>query len=367
MKYSVKFLAILFFSHVNFSAFAQLPPYPLPFDYMPANFPFLITEADATAYTQLEYKRIENRLFGNSHIFYAQYSDQAFVEVTVLQDEYSLSDAAYYAELFGKMLGRLPVGLRERVERIELIKSEPGRGIMFVVPGTQTISIQINASENQIDECFQLFCPIEETLLHETGHIVQERIESLIEWNEARVQDNEHISVYAERNASEDIAESVVAWVGMQTPERLYPTPAYRDSTQEFVESIRSTIGHRLEVLDDLFLPIWNRNYSEDEYQSTIIDLETQIMQGNELISGLRNEITSLSSQADDKDHRINDLQSTIIDLESRPVPFFDFKLSQLQIPKVLVGDEFYEIVLKMTDAENLMLQVITAEKLDTQ
>ena len=247
------------------ASFSQAQPY----WYMPADFPLLITENDISAYIGLEYKRIEALPYGDSYVYHAKFSDQGYIKVTILQHEYSQSDAEYYAEFFGTMIGRLPVIFRERVEMLDLRKRENFR-FMYVVVGSGTISIlieEIEAHPAYQEKCtnqpsfYRLSCnSIEETLLHETGHIVQERILSSTSWKEARELDNGLISDYAKKSESEDVAESIVAWAGLRIfpLERLTylgvgPGRANEAHNGLDYETIQSAIGHRLEVLDDMF------------------------------------------------------------------------------------------------------------------
>ena len=239
-----------------------------PFNYMPGDFDTLITEIDPSAYTGLEYKRIEALPRGDSYVYHAKFSDQGYIKVTILQHEYSQSDAEYYVELLGTMIGRLPAIFRERVEMLDLRKKE--NRFMYVVPGSGTITIIISALEQFLDECpdqpsiYQ--CSIDETLLHETGHIVQKRILSSVSWKEARELDNGYISDYAKRSEGEDVAESIVAWAGLRIfpPERLtYLGLGDEAEYRQNAETIQAAIGHRLEVLDDMFLPLIGNDPSD--------------------------------------------------------------------------------------------------------
>lgn len=141
--------AIKTLAAISLACVTCVPAFAQPFDYMPAVFSSLITENDTSAYIGLEYKRIEALPYGDSYVYHAKFSDQGYIKVAILQHEYSQSDAEYYAEFFGTMIGRLPVIFRERVEMLDLRERESGR-FMYVVPGSGTISILIGAVEGQI-------------------------------------------------------------------------------------------------------------------------------------------------------------------------------------------------------------------------
>ena len=349
------------------AAQAQSPP----FDYVPAVFPFLITGDDPSAYTGIEYKRRESLEDGPSYVFHASYSDAGFVKMTASQNEYSQNDASYFAEYIGEMLGRLPAALRDRVERINLRRRDSGsRGIMYVVPGTGTINVLTDGIENQIDECGDEFlqsvygCPIEEIFLHELGHIVQERIENSIDWEEAKNSDNNHISDYGTTNASEDIAESVVAWVGLQIPEKLYPnfTDVTKTLNSDIAEEVRSTIGYRLEFLDSLFLPEWERSSSSTE-SAEILEQEVSTLQG--IVSLLEGEISALNKQTSNLQIELDLLQQTEL------VSTYDIQSGRLRIPRLEFDNQFYEVVLEMAGGGLLevtsLLHVAAADSISAE
>ena len=115
-------------------------------------------------------------------------------------------------------IGQLPFFLTKSYKRVNVFNSmlynkvtKTSSSAMAAPDGTLIISVNADSSlGNPNKRSFQ------ETLIHEAGHFVFNRLEYNDEWNSARNQDPKIISSYAMTNIHEDIAETVVAWVGMR-------------------------------------------------------------------------------------------------------------------------------------------------------
>ena len=92
----------------------------------------------------------------------------------------------------------------------------------------------------------------QETLVHEAGHFVFRAISYSEDFKFTRNQDSKFISKYATTNIDEDLAESVVAWVGLRCkPDRI---------KKIYFKKVSEGIKNRLKFID---------NYANDKAVDT--------------------------------------------------------------------------------------------------
>lgn len=209
----------------------------------------IITADDPTAFESLrDAGHGERRMFDrrlnefvkrDAWLFEAKYNDDLTLEVQV-NPEFKQEVARQHAEKFAIVLGRLPHCLRVDAKTVWIHDGKELFG-----GGNNNFLIHIE----QADE-YERDGILEETLLHEGCHTSLDAYHSTSEgWKRAQAADGEFISNYAQENPlREDVAETFP----------LYLAVRYRSARikPKNLESIQSTIKHRIDYFDALSLDL---------------------------------------------------------------------------------------------------------------
>ena len=195
----------------------------------------IIKKKDPSSFLNLEFVGSKNlkmeesdpdnfNLYENVYIYKALYKNnhQITLRFHPKFNKKKVEDIAYNLSY---AIGQLPYFLTKSYNRANIFKNkiysknDKGKKIsaaaMAAPNGTLIIDITSEAS-NLKKPYFQ------ETLLHEAGHFVFRAISYSDDFKFTRNQDSKFISKYATTNIDEDLAETVVAWVGLRCkPERI--------------------------------------------------------------------------------------------------------------------------------------------------
>lgn len=203
----------------------------------------IITPNDLSTFKELNYQYSTPTF----HYFEATFTDGLTLSVEASTKRFSEAEAAKeFALPIVKAFGSIPYFLREAVEIyvIDPIKPE-GMDLEMRAYEYHKEIRYIGGSLARLQNRGILA----EMLTHEAAHLIQSRFLKMKEWKNARRKDNQGISEYSYKNPNEDVAESIVAWVGA----RLRPGRLLED----VCDTINNTIPNRLDVLDSLNLNIY--------------------------------------------------------------------------------------------------------------
>ena len=195
----------------------------------------IIKKKDPTFFLNLEFVGSKNlkmeesdpdnfNLYENVYIYKALYKNNHQITLR-LHPKFNKKKVEDIAYNLSYAIGQLPYFLTKSYNRANIFKNkiysknDKGKKIsaaaMAAPNGTLIIDITSEAS-NLKKPYFQ------ETLLHEAGHFVFRAISYSDDFKFTRNQDSKFISKYATTNIDEDLAETVVAWVGLRCkPERI--------------------------------------------------------------------------------------------------------------------------------------------------
>ena len=195
----------------------------------------IIKKKDPSSFLNLEFVGSKNlkmeesdpdnfNLYENVYIYKALYKNNHQITLR-LHPKFNKKKVEDIAYNLSYAIGQLPYFLTKSYNRANIFKNkiysknDKGKKIsaaaMAAPNGTLIIDITSEAS-NLKKPYFQ------ETLLHEAGHFVFRAISYSDDFKFTRNQDSKFISKYATTNIDEDLAETVVAWVGLRCkPERI--------------------------------------------------------------------------------------------------------------------------------------------------
>ncbi len=208
------------------------------------DFPDLMKEIDATAFTGLKFveqgqrnmfdRRLDRFEQFSVFVFEAAYADGKPLEVAVNREFETEAAAQKQAEFYATAFGRLPLFLRQEIDALHI---QAGNKLFG---GGRNVLIHVEQGE-----AYQRDGILEETLGHEAAHALDQRYAREAGWLAAQKKDAGFISSYAKENPfREDIAESVIPYFAVRMrPERI---------TAEQRQKIEQSIPARIAYLDEL-------------------------------------------------------------------------------------------------------------------
>lgn len=208
------------------------------------DFPDLMKESDATAFTGLKFveqghrnmfdRRLDRFEQFSVFVFEATYADGKPIEVAVNREFETEVAAQKQAEFYATAFGRLPLFLRQEIDALHIQAGDKLFG------GGRNVLIHVEQGE-----AYQRDGILEETLGHEAAHALDQRYAREAGWLAAQKKDASFISSYAKENPfREDIAESVIPYFAVRMrPERI---------TAEQRQKIEQSIPARIAYLDEL-------------------------------------------------------------------------------------------------------------------
>lgn len=209
--------------------------------------PNLITEADPTNFTNLQYighgqrsmfdRRTVTFVEREAYLFDARYNDGLSIEIQVNPEFGSPEAAQKEAAFYAAVIGRLPRNLRVDVQTVWI-----HRGDHLFGGGNNNLLIHTGS----IAQSYIADGILEEALIHEATHTSLDGAHAASPgWLAAQAADPEFISTYARDNpAREDLAETVLLWMALRyRPQALTP---------ELKRILKKTIPHRLAYFDTL-------------------------------------------------------------------------------------------------------------------
>jgi hypothetical protein len=206
--------------------------------------PDIITSADSTTFTgitaqgtgsRVMFDRRENAFVTlDPWLFKATYGDGLVIEVQV-NPEFSEAAAAFEAEKYATVVGRLPTALRADVETMWI-----HMGVQPFGGGNKNLLIHTGQSALYENDGI-----LEETFVHEAAHTSLDADHAgSAGWVRAQEDDPDFISDYAFQNpTTEDIAESFLTWLAVShRSDRI---------SSELRQGIVNTIPNRLAYFDE--------------------------------------------------------------------------------------------------------------------
>jgi hypothetical protein len=207
--------------------------------------PDIITAQDPTTFESVSYagqgmrtmfdRRVNNWINVNAYLFNATFGDGLAAEIQVNPEFGSITAAAFEAQKYGAVIGRLPTALRADVETVWIHK-----GVQPFGGGNDNLLIHTGQAA-----LYEADGILEETLVHESSHTSLDAAHaSSAGWLAAQAADGEFISTYARDNPTrEDIAESFLPYLALRyRPERI---------SQALADTISQTIPNRIAYFDD--------------------------------------------------------------------------------------------------------------------
>ncbi len=167
-------------------------------------------------------------------VFEATLSDRKPIEVAVNREFGSEEVARKHAEFYAAAFGRLPLMLRKEIDALHI---QAGKQLFG---GGRNILIHTEQGEDYSSDGI-----LEETLGHEAGHALDEKMARHPDWLNAQKLDARFISTYAQENPyREDIAESIIPYFAVRfRPERI---------TEEQLQTITKAIPARIDYFNSL-------------------------------------------------------------------------------------------------------------------
>lgn len=212
--------------------------------------PDIITESDPTTFTGLTPAGQESRLMFdrraddfitlNPFLFDATFDDGLTAEIQVNPEFGNVENALVVAEKYAEEIGRLPTGLRAKLETVWIHKGvEPFGG------GNNNILIHTGQADVYVNDGI-----LEETLVHEATHTsIDPDHKDAPGWLAAQKADPTFISTYAQDNPNrEDLAESYLLFLAVR----------YRRDriSDDLANQIIATFPHRMAYFSGLELDI---------------------------------------------------------------------------------------------------------------
>ena len=225
----------------------------------------IIKKTDPTSFLKLEFIGRKNLkmeesdplnliLYENVYIYKAFYKNNH--EITLrLHPKFSEKKANDIAYSLSYAIGQLPYFLTKSYNKANIFKNK----IYSIDDKKKKLPASAKAAPNGIliiDVTSDVSNPskpyFQETLVHEAGHFVFRAISYSEDFKFTRNQDSKFISKYATTNIDEDLAESVVAWVGLRCkPDRI---------KKIYFKKVSEGIKNRLKFID---------NYANDKAVDT--------------------------------------------------------------------------------------------------
>ncbi len=216
----------------------------------------IIKKTDPTSFLKLEFIGRKNLkmeesdplnliLYENVYIYKAFYKNNH--EITLrLHPKFNEKKANDIAYSLSYAIGQLPYFLTKSYNKANIFKNK----IYSIDDKKKKLPASAKAAPNGIliiDVTSDVSNPskpyFQETLIHEAGHFVFRTISYSEDFKFTRNQDSKFISKYATTNIDEDLAESVVAWVGLRCkPDRI---------KKNYFKKVSEGIKNRLTFIDN--------------------------------------------------------------------------------------------------------------------
>tara|TARA_B100000214_G_scaffold325608_1_gene263230 strand:- start:339 stop:1493 length:1155 start_codon:yes stop_codon:yes gene_type:complete len=184
-------------------------------------------------------------LYENVYIYKALYKNNH--EITLrLHPKFNKKKVENIAYDLSYAIGQLPYFLTKSYNKANIFKNkiysknDKGKKMSAAAMAgpNGTLIIDLTSEVSNLKKPY-----FQETLLHEAGHFVFRAISYSDDFKFTRNQDLKYISKYATTNIDEDLAETVVAWVGLRCkPERI--------KKSDF-EKVSEGIKNRLKFIDN--------------------------------------------------------------------------------------------------------------------
>ena len=216
----------------------------------------IIKKTDPTSFLKLEFigrknlKMEENDplnliLYENVYIYRAFYKNNH--EITLrLHPKFNEKKANEVAYSLSYAIGQLPYFLTKSYNKANIFKNkiysidDNGKKLPAAAKAAPNGTLIIDVTSEYSNTSKNFF---QETLVHEAGHFVFRAISYSEDFKFTRNQDSKFISKYATENIDEDLAESVVAWVGLRCkPDRIKKT---------HFKKVSEGIKNRLKFIDN--------------------------------------------------------------------------------------------------------------------
>lgn len=185
--------------------------------------------------------RLQDTATVNAHLFEALFADGFTTQVQV-NPEMDSTTAHAEAQQYAHILGQMPSVLRSAVDTVWV---QGGEGDWWAIWWAGTLLLHLDFGDELLGVGLA-----EEIMLHEMSHMgLEEQHDTTAAWLAAQEADQRFITDYAaEFPASEDMAESFVAWVAVRfRADRLDPG---------VLSTIEATIPNRLAYFDGLGLDL---------------------------------------------------------------------------------------------------------------
>ncbi|MDE2838661.1 MAG: hypothetical protein OXL97_14335 [Chloroflexota bacterium] len=182
-------------------------------------------------------RRVDAWITVNAHLFAVRYEGREIIEFQVNPEFGSKEAARAEVDTYASALGRLPLFLLSRVDKVTI---NDGYELWGGNGQDRSILIHTDKGREYIQEGF-----LEEVMIHEAAHVSLDGVHEYSQgWREAQVKDCGFISEYArEHPYREDVAESFLPYYALRYyPERL------ADSDRA---AILNAIPHRIAFFDE--------------------------------------------------------------------------------------------------------------------
>jgi hypothetical protein len=227
------------YGSINYARARSLTPY-----YQAISFSKnIVTEEDPSTYQGLVYQGANSSFLPDSRssisstnvsafLFIAAYENKN-INITVNPEFGNQKIAEQVATFYANVIGRLPLFLRDGINEVYV-----NRGFEPLLGKDNALVIY-----SQLADSFNTDGILEEVLIRESVHAsLDAEISESSEWHSAKIDDGKAISQLAADRSNEDLAESVLAYLG--TRYRANRIPASVEQT------IMNTIPNRIDYFD---------------------------------------------------------------------------------------------------------------------
>jgi hypothetical protein len=203
----------------------------------------IVTEEDPSTFQGLVYQGEDASLLPDSRSSISSTSVSAFLFIAAYENKNiniivnpefgNQKSAKQVATFYANVIGRLPLFLRDGIDEVYL-----NRGFEPLLGKDNALVIY-----SQLADSLNADGILEEVLIRESVHAsLDEEISTSSEWHSAKIDDGKAISQLAEDRSNEDLAESVLAYIGTRYRANRIPASAER--------TIMNTIPNRVDYFD---------------------------------------------------------------------------------------------------------------------
>ena len=227
------------YGSINYASARSLTPY-----YQAISFSKnIVTEEDPSTYQGLVYLGANSSFLPDSRSSISSTSVSAFLFIAAYENKNiniivnpefgNQKSAEQVATFYANVIGRLPLFLRDGIDEVYV-----NRGFEPLLGKDNALVIY-----SQLADSLNTDGILEEVLIRQSVHAsLNTEISESSEWNSAKIEDGKAISQLAADRSNEDVAESVLAYLG--TRYRANRIPASVEQT------IMNTIPNRIDYFD---------------------------------------------------------------------------------------------------------------------